>query len=426
MPKVDGKRLLQSGGRQDAMKFLLKEKLQIILLATGLLIQVVKPADTQYKESEQQYSQEWETQMANDYFQLVEWQDMVRQSIFASLTEQYKGEGEHSFQLMDTCLIQNANGENCELYLIQYSDHLAEEPTWGYFCRGILMNYDQNSSEVLFEVEKDYKLASFGGEYYDIQTSDLDGNGEEDLILLLGEQRFQGAEYYIPDIYCLIGLQDKGKYTFITCHEENWLGDILAPLYEDEHDNRKIQQIEVALKAHFNNSKLDELGDHERTFEDYIRKKEENIISKLDRRSLSYDRKKIWEQFYINEDQKIRKIMVCVESGYPGVAIAKQIAVYVFDYQTEEVEKQIVSPIYEQICNEYGLSTDFEVEELTYKDEDGDGKEDIAITAVFTNGEQGKNKQQSKYRILYFASNDSENELKIFNSATVTEIYATE
>lgn len=324
---MDGKRLLQSGGRQDAMKFLLKEKLQIILLATGFLIQVVKLADAQYKESEQQYSQEWETQMANDYFQLVEWQDMVRQSIFASLTEQYKGEGEHSFQLMDTCLIQNANGENCELYLIQYSDRLAEEPTWGYFCRGILMNYDQNSSEVLFEVEKDYKLASFGGEYYDIQTSDLDGNGEEDLILLLGEHRFQGAEYYIPDIYCLIGLQDKGKYTFITCHEENWLGDILAPLYEDEHDNRKIQQIVAALKAHFNNSKLDELGDHERTFEDYIRKKEENIISKLDRRSLSYDRKKIWEQFYINEDQKIRKIMVCVESGYPGVAIAKQIAV---------------------------------------------------------------------------------------------------
>lgn len=186
------------------MKLFLKEKLQIVFLAAGLMTQVTESADAQYKESEQQYSEEWETQMANDYFHLVEWQDMVKQSIFADLAEKYKGEGEHSFQLMDTCLVQNANGENCELYLIQYSDRLAEEPTWGYFCRGILMNYDQNSSEVLFEVEKDYKLASFGGEYYDIQTCDLDGNGEEDIILLLGEHRFQGAKYYIPDIYCLM------------------------------------------------------------------------------------------------------------------------------------------------------------------------------------------------------------------------------
>ena len=92
------------------------------------------------------------------------------------------------------------------------------------------------------------------------------------------------------------------------------------------------------------------------------------------------------------------------------------------NYQTEEVEKQIVPPIYEQICNEYGLSTDLEVEEITYKDEDGDGKEDIAITVVFTNGEQGKNKQKSKYKILYFMSNDNENELKLFNNAAVTEI----
>ena len=422
MPKVDGKRLLQSGGRQDAMKFLLKEKLQIILLATGLLIQVVKPADTQYKESEQQYSQEWETQMANDYFQLVEWQDMVRQSIFASLTEQYKGEGEHSFQLMDTCLIQNANGENCELYLIQYSDHLAEEPTWGYFCRGILMNYDQNSSEVLFEVEKDYKLASFGGEYYDIQTSDLDGNGEEDLILLLGEHRFQGAEYYIPDIYCLIGLQDKGKYTFITCHEENWLGDILAPLYEDEHDNRKIQQIEAALKAHFNNSKLDELGDHERTFEDYIRKKEENIIKKLDQRSLVINREELWESLYVNEDNQIRKIMVCIEDGEPGLAPVEQISVYVYDYQTEEAEKQIVPDIYEDICDEYGFSTEIELEDLIYEDQNGDGEKDITITIVVTNGEQGKDKKQSRYKIVYYSGRYQENNMKIFTKVSVTEV----
>ena len=68
------------------------------------------------------------------------------------------------------------------------------------------------------------------------------------------------------------------------------------------------------------------------------------------------------------------------------MAIAKQAAVYVLDYQTEEVEKQIVPPIYEQICNKYGLATDMEVEELTYKDENADGREDIAITVVFTNG----------------------------------------
>ena len=46
------------------MKFLLKEKLKIVLLAAGLMTQVTEPADIQYKESEQQYSEEWETQMA--------------------------------------------------------------------------------------------------------------------------------------------------------------------------------------------------------------------------------------------------------------------------------------------------------------------------------------------------------------------------
>ena len=56
------------------MKLFLKEKLQIVFLAAGLMTQVTESADAQYKESEQQYSEEWETQMANDYFHLVEWQ----------------------------------------------------------------------------------------------------------------------------------------------------------------------------------------------------------------------------------------------------------------------------------------------------------------------------------------------------------------
>ena len=48
-----------------------------------------------------------------------------------------------------------------------------------------MINYDENTSEMLFEVEKDYGLASLGNEFYDMQITDLDGNGEEDIILLL-------------------------------------------------------------------------------------------------------------------------------------------------------------------------------------------------------------------------------------------------
>lgn len=391
--------------------------LLVILLLSGIFKTVGKTGYVQGKEPESGQLKEWETQVAKDYFQLVEWQDVVKQSIFMQLVEKYKGEGEHSFQLVDTHILQNAREENCEVYLLMYKD--SSVLRGGYFYKGILINYDKNTSEMLFEVEKDYKLASLGNEFYDMQVTDLDGNGEKDIILLLGEHRHQGAEYYIPDIYGLIGLQKNGSFQFVNCHKEKWLEEILYPLYKEEHDNRKIQNIMDDLKIYFKNTNSDTVKDNEKTLEDYIHKKEENIVKKLDQRSLAMSREVLWEHIFVNEDDQIRKIMVCAEEGEPGFAPAGQISVYVYDYQTEEAEKQIVPDIYEDICDEYGFSTEIKLEDLIYEDQNGDGEKDIAITIVVTNGKKDKDKKQSKYRIVYYSGRYQENNMKIFTKVSV-------
>ncbi len=402
------------------MKAQIVKCLLIVLLLFGIFKIVGKTDYVQGKELESGQLKEWETQMAKDYFQLVEWQNMVKQSIFMQLAERYKCEGEHSFQLVNTYILQNAKGENCEVYLLMYKDSSALRG--GYFYKGILINYDKNTSEMLFEVEKVYGLASLGNEFYDMQITDLDGNGEKDIILLLGEHRHQGAEYYVPDIYGLIGLQNNGSFQFVNCHEEKWLEEILYSLYKEEHDNRKIQNIMDDLEIYFKNTNSDKVKDTEKTLEDYIHKKEENITKKLDQRSLAMSREVLWEYLYVNEDNRIRKIMVCAEDGEPGFAPVGQISVYVYDYQTEEAEKQIVPDIYEDICDEYGFSTEIELENLIYEDQNGDGKKDIAITVVATNGEKGKDKKQSEYKIVYYGGSCQQNDMKIFTKVSVTEI----
>lgn len=402
------------------MKAQIVKCLLIVLLLFGIFKIVGKTDYVQGKELESGQLKEWETQMAKDYFQLVEWQNMVKQSIFMQLAERYKCEGEHSFQLVNTYILQNAKGENCEVYLLMYKDSSALRG--GYFYKGILINYDKNTSEMLFEVEKDYGLASLGNEFYDMQITDLDGNGEKDIILLLGEHRHQGAEYYVPDIYGLIGLQNNGSFQFVNCHKEKWLEEILYSLYKEEHDNRKIQNIMDDLEIYFKNTNSDKVKDTEKTLEDYIHKKEENITKKLDQRSLAMSREVLWEYLYVNEDNRIRKIMVCAEDGEPGFAPVGQISVYVYDYQTEEAEKQIVPDIYEDICDEYGFSTEIELENLIYEDQNGDGKKDIAITVVATNGEKGKDKKQSEYKIVYYGGSCQQNDMKIFTKVSVTEI----
>lgn len=104
------------------------------------------------------------------------------------------------------------------------------------------------------------------------------------------------------------------------------------------------------------------------------------------------------------------------------MAPVEQISVYVYDYQTEEAEKQIVPDIYEDICDEYGFSTEIELEDLIYEDQNGDGEKDITITIVVTNGEQGKDKKQSRYKIVYYSGRYQENNMKIFTKVSVTEV----
>ena len=124
------------------MKNLFQRSVLIAFLVTGIFRNAAESDLVQGKDAVSQQSIEWESQMAEDYFQLAEWQDMVKQSIFTELVGKYQCEGEDSFQLIDTCLFQDSKGNHFELYLIKYRDRLAKDPTWGIFYSGILVDYD--------------------------------------------------------------------------------------------------------------------------------------------------------------------------------------------------------------------------------------------------------------------------------------------
>ena len=61
------------------MKAQIVKCLLIFLLLFGIFKNVGKTDYVQGKELESGQLKEWETQMAKDYFQLVEWQNMVKQ-----------------------------------------------------------------------------------------------------------------------------------------------------------------------------------------------------------------------------------------------------------------------------------------------------------------------------------------------------------
>ena len=64
------------------MKNLFQRSVLIAFLVTGIFRNAAESDLVQGKDAVSQQSIEWESQMAEDYFQLAEWQDMVKQSIF--------------------------------------------------------------------------------------------------------------------------------------------------------------------------------------------------------------------------------------------------------------------------------------------------------------------------------------------------------
>ncbi len=299
-----------------------------------------------YLSSQEDYVEllEWQTLLWRDYAKLQEWQEAVRLSICNQLVSSYKGEETQNFQLIDTCMLRGDDGTMRELYLIRYDNKA--KPYGKCYC-GILADYSQNTSQLLFQTDEEWYgsgiYETYGVyEFYDMQVSDIDGNREEDIIVLLGEHRSAGAEYYLPDICCISGMQEEGVFHFACNHTEEWLEQAVAILYREENENRKIEHILTNLKEHYGNTVLPEavsLDGNE--VEEYRKQKEEKMLKKIENRSLFYERELLCEYFFFSDEGMSQSIKVYRENGDNGPGT--QIGVYIFDYETEEIEKVGIS-----------------------------------------------------------------------------------
>lgn len=354
----------------------------------------------------------WGTLASNDYLDLLERQQETEEILCAKLVKRHSLES-YLTNLKKVCVIHGADGEVQELYIIQ---HITDSDLSSPMYSGIMYNPANDQSRILFQADVQWGIKVSMDEFYDVQIVDVDGNGKEDIILLLGEHLLTG-ESYMPQIYCLIGLQEEGGFQFITNHDEEWLERTIEILYDDSNENRKISNILSDLKQHWGNGDVQEDAAG-KEMEDYIWLKEKMIEKKLDERSAYFERELLlWEYFYTDSNNGLQSIKIYKEHGDRGKARG-QIVAYIFDYSTEEAEKQAVPEVYTEItgtANEYSTDAfqDVELVEIEYEDRNGDGEKDIYMIVEFTLNLEKEVKE--RYCITFLYEPDEENHMKIFN-----------
>ncbi len=365
--------------------------------------------ETLYEDVSVPPEQDWEPLLATEYCRETENQETAAKLLIGQIIEQNQYDMSR-FELEDSCMIQ-AGGSAKGIYLVRYF----EEDNWNSNYCGILADYEEGTCEMLFQADKGLPDNSME-EFYDMKICDADGNGEQDIILLLGEHRGMGEGYYLPDIYCMIGLQRDGTFQFMSSHTDEWLSEITDMLYEEANENRKVENIFPEIRKKFGLSDLVTEKDKSCSVEQYIRKKDERILQKIDRRSLFFERELLWEQFFINEDGNTQSVKIYRESGENGFP-AKRAAVYVFDYLTEEAELQAMPQLFEEITDRLagqGYIENVEVEETEFKDIDGDGEEDIRMIIDVEVSEISGEKKNETYTMNFMQEKDKYNELKMF------------
>ncbi len=354
-------------------------------------------------ESEWRY-REWENLIVEDYFSLVKRNETVSNSLLTYIAQDF---GFKNAQLITEASVQ-INNSMKELYLIRHKDSNNE---FAMIFAGVLVDGSKNTSEILFQTKDAYDFLSFE-EYYDMKVCDIDGNGEEDIILLLGAHRLAGPDAFLPDIYCMLGLQKNGKFHFVSNYDEKWLEEIVNKLYNEQSSNRNIGNIfGEALEE--NHEKL--------SVRDYICNKDDMILKKLDNRSLYSERELLWETFELNDNENIQSIKIYKETGERGCDADKQIVVYLFDYATEEAESQAVPNIFADLSkkySDYGGLKDICLEKIRYEDINKDGTKDIIMTLKCSITEE----IEEIYEVTYYQEKKEINNLKIFDKVIANEV----
>lgn len=361
---------------------------------------------------------DWDLVLVEDYSDVLDYKNMIERVVYERILSIYDLENKNWIpKLVSIRMVPMADGSVRELYLLW---HYQENDENSMTYSGILVDYATASSKLLFQTDTlyDSSYESFY-EFYDIQICDVDGNEEEDIILLLGTHTNAGAEAYLPNLYCMIGLQKNGEFQFVTDRNEKWLDTIVRKLYTEDQVNWKILNILESLKAHYGNEDIIKITQNSQDIEDYINLKDQIILDKLDNRSLYFDRELLWEKVIENDEKDIQKLKVYKEFGEQGCSAKVRISVYLFDYATEDVELQVVPDIYEEISEKYsnensGYLANLELDEILYKDVNDDGMEDIQMIVNCIIKKNEYEKIEEKYEIVYFQG-ENNNKMKLFD-----------
>ena len=373
--------------------------------------ETAEDTETEEKESDEADEQPEESEEASE--------DVVDESILTYLVETHHLTDDGWVMLRDSKPITMSDESVQELYLIWHEIDL-RNMKYNLTYSGILVDGADNSSQILFRIDKlcsEWKLSvQTFYEFYDMQICDVDGNGEDDIILIVGTHGTTGWESYLPNLFCMIGLQEDGNFDYITSWNEARLEEIIDVLYDEDRVNWKVSNIYEDLKNYFGN-KSGTGGIREQDDVNVIQYKDEKILEKIDNRSAFFDRELLWEKL-ITDDNNLQSIKVYKEFGEQGCSSSVRISVYLYDYALEDVELQAVPDVYAEVSNKWvdGIHfIDVELKEIAYEDVNGDELNDIRM-AIDCMLETDENKKSYETYEIVYLQEENENRMKKFQS----------
>ncbi len=389
----------------------------------------IQAESTGNKESE--FIEEWGDMAAEDYYGLLEQKSQIEAIVMERLINDYgfrtskEPDGTISMPILSQVRDLPVTGQPPKsLYIIF---HYSDKNPHAYSYSGILVDYTDSSSELLFctdEIEGAIPTTTLMA-IYDLKISDIDGNGEADILFLA--QRLTTVTYGDnPGIYFMAGLQKNGKFQFITNESERALGKIIAKLYYEPDANRKIDNIWGELEEYWGGKthKTDGLEEEKRELKEYIDMKEECLKDKMHIRSNYNAEELLWESFNVDDYSGLEGLKVYKERGKTSTANTEwQIALYIFNYPLEELEMQAIPDFYHKLSEEYAESgglKDVKLLELDYEDQDGDGTKDIRMLMECQMKPDGEIKK--KYEVIFYQEASPENPMKRFVRTSEKEI----
>ncbi len=392
----------------------------------------IQAESTGNKESE--FIEEWGDMAAEDYYGLLEQKAQMEETVMERLISDYgfstdkEADGTISMPILSkVCDLPVTGQPPKSLYVIF---HYSDKNPHAYSYSGILVDYTDGSSELLFctdAVEGAIPTTALM-QIYDLKITDIDGNGEADILFLA--QRLTTVTFGDnPGIYFMVGLQENGEFRFLSSRIGTDLGNIVSKLHDRQRANRRLDNILCELEEYWGGKtdgkeKRDDPEEEKWGLEEYITMKEEVMEEKRDIRS-EYDAEELlWESFNVDDCSGLECLKVYKERASESICDTEwQIALYIYNYLLEELEMQAIPDFYHKLSEEYAESgglKDVKLLELDYEDQDGDGIKDIRMLVECQMKPDGEIKK--KYEVIFYQEASPENPMERFVRTSEKEI----